>query len=224
MPSPPALIRLLIADDHELIREGFCNILKNDTAIRIVGEARDGAELIKLTEKLNPDIIITDIGMPELNGIEATKLLVKKYPKINIIAYTMFQHEHLIIQMLEAGAKGYLTKNSSKEELLEAIKTVLDHKTYYCRDTTATLARMIAKSKFKTNVKPGYEFSKRETDIIKMICEEQPNKEIAAALNLGIRTVEGYRKKIEEKMNVKNAAGIVVYAIRTGIYKVSYDM
>jgi DNA-binding NarL/FixJ family response regulator len=214
-------VRLLIADDHEMFRKGFHTILRGVKNIKLVGEASNGIELIELTGTLHPDIIITDINMPEMDGIEATKVLNEKYPNIGVIALSMYMEEGLIIDMLEAGAQGYLSKNTTKEEVLEAIYTVLGHKTYYCRETTTRLIRLIAKSKFSPRTrKPQQEFTKRERDIIKMVCEERANKDIAVALNLSIRTVEGYREKIQEKMQVKNTAGIVVYAIKKGIYKI----
>jgi DNA-binding NarL/FixJ family response regulator len=214
--------RLLIADDHELVRQGFRMILQNDKHIKLVGEAANGIELLELAEKLKPDVIITDIKMPKMDGIEATKILTEKFPLIGIIAFTVFQEESSIIDMLEAGAKGYLIKNSAKEELLEAVNAVLEQKTYYCRETTTRLAHLIAKSTFNPRIKARQQvFNKREKDIIRLICDEHSNKEIATGLSLSIRTVEGYREKIQEKMQVKNTAGIVVYAIRKGMYKLS---
>ena len=213
-------IRLLIADDHEMLREGFHTMLKKHKEIEIAGEASNGIELLELAEKLKPDVIITDIKMPKMDGVEATRILTEKYPEIGIIAFTMYEEESLIIDMLEAGAQGYLIKSASKTEILEAINAILAQKTYYCRETTSRLAQLIAKSKFNPNKKSQQQvFNKREKEIIRLICEELSNKEIATQLNLSIRTVEGYREKIQEKMQVKNTAGIVVYAIRKGIYK-----
>lgn len=212
-------VRLLIADDHEMLRKGFHTILRGVKNIKLVGEASNGIELVELAGILHPDIIITDINMPQMSGIEATQVLNEKYPNIGVIAFSMYMEEGPIIDMLEAGAQGYLSKNTTKEEMLEAIYAVFDHKTYYCRETTNRLTRLIAKSKFNPRTrKPQQEFNKRERDIIRMICEEKASKDIAVALNLSIRTVEGYREKIQEKMQVKNTAGIVIYAIKKGLY------
>jgi len=213
-------IRLLIADDHELLREGFHTMLRKHKEIELVGEATNGEELIELAQKHKPDVIITDIRMPKMDGIEATRILTEKFPLVGIIAFTMYDEENLIIDMLEAGAQGYLTKNASKAEMLEAINSVMNQKTYYCRETTARLAHLIARSKFNPHKKkPQQIFTKKEKDIIRLICMERSNKEIASELNLSIRTVEGYREKVQEKMQVRNTAGIVVYAIRKGIFK-----
>lgn len=214
-------IRIVLADDHEIFRDGFNVMLKKQTDIVLVGEAPNGIELIKTTEKLLPDIIITDIKMPKMDGIEATKILVKKFPEINIIALTMFDDDNLIIDMLEAGAKGYLLKSAHKTEIIEAIKTVHKHETFYCKNTSTKLVKMIAQSRFnpyKEIEQP--EFSKRELEIIKLICQEASNKEISAKLFLSIRTIEGYREKIQEKMKAKNSIGIAIFAIKNGIYKI----
>jgi DNA-binding NarL/FixJ family response regulator len=215
-------IRLLIADDHEMLRKGFYTILNDVKNIQLVGEAADGIELVQLARTLHPEVVITDINMPKMDGIAATKILQEKYPNIGVIAFSMYMEERPIIEMLKAGARGYLSKNTSKEEMLEAIYSVATHKTYYCQETTARLAYLIATSDQSPHTKmPKEEFNKRERDIIRMVCEERANKDIAEALNLSIRTVEGYREKIQEKMQVKNTAGIVVYAIKNGIYKIA---
>lgn len=159
--------------------------------------------------------------MPLMDGIEATRIIVNKHPDIGIIAFTVFEDESLIVAMLEAGAQGYLLKSAGKDEILEAIHEVQDHNTYYCRQTTARLAKVIAKSNFNPHKRfPQAVFNEKEIEIIRLICEGFSNKDIALKLNLSIRTVEGYREKIQEKMKVKNTAGIVVYAIKKSIYKI----
>jgi DNA-binding NarL/FixJ family response regulator len=213
-------IRIVLADDHEIFRDGFNVMLKKQPDIKLIGEASNGMELIEIAERLMPDIIMTDIKMPKTDGIEATRILTTKFPGINIIALSMFDDDHLIIDMLEAGAKGYLLKSAHKNEVIDAIRSVYKDETYYCKSTSAKLVQMIAQSRFdpyKEKQKP--EFSKKEIDIIRLICQEATNKEIALKLFLSMRTIEGYREKIQEKMKVKNVAGIVVYAIKTGIYK-----
>jgi DNA-binding NarL/FixJ family response regulator len=216
-----APIRVVIADDHEIFREGFRVMLKKQPDIELIGEAEDGKELTEIVEKLSPDVVVTDIKMPKMDGIEVTKALSKSHPHIGIIALSMFDEDNLIIDMLEAGAKGYLLKNTHKQEIFEAIKTVYRDETYYCHHTSNKLAKMIAQSKFNPYKKmPKPEFSDRELDTIRLICQEFSNKEIAARLSLSIRTIEGYRDKILEKINARNTAGIVIYAIRSGVYKI----
>ena len=214
-------IRIVLADDHEIFRDGFQTMLKKQSNVELIGEAENGKELIELVEKLNPDVIITDIKMPKMDGVEATKILSDRFPEIGVIALSMFDEDDLVVDMLEAGARGYLIKNAAKHEILEAIRTVYEKGTYYCQHTSHKLAQMIAKSKFNPYKKAKkIEFTNREIDIIRLICAEYSNKEMGAQLNLSVRTVEGYRDKILEKMEVKNTAGIVVYAIKNGIYKI----
>ena len=211
-------IRIVIADDHEMLREGFHNMLKKQTDIRLVGEAADGKELIDVVEKQKPDVVITDIKMPGMDGIQATRAILKKFPDIGIIALTLYDEDNLIIDMLEAGAKGYLTKTASKPEVLEAIHAVYKQNTFYCKHTSARLIQLIAKSRFNPNKKTTQpQFNEREVEIIRLICKEYTSKEIAQATGLSVRTVEGYREKIQEKMKVKNMVGIAIYAIRKGI-------
>lgn len=212
-------IEVIIADDHEIFRDGFRFLLNKIPSIKLIGEAADGKELIERTRELKPDIIITDIKMPRMNGIEATKQLVKEFPHIGIISFSMFEEDNLIIAMLEAGAKGYLIKNADKEEIEAAIKSVYKDNPYYCRYTTGKLEQMIAKSSYNPytrKFKP--EFSVREISIMKLICEQCSNAEIGDRLTLSRRTVEGYREKIMEKINARNSTGIVIYAIKNDIY------
>jgi DNA-binding NarL/FixJ family response regulator len=185
----------------------------------VIAEAADGRQLVEMTERLNPDVVVTDIKMPGIDGIQATKMLTEKFPAVNVIALSMFDDENLIVDMLEAGARGYLLKNAHKTEIIEAIKAVHHHEIYYCNHTTRKLAALIAKSKFTPN-QPKPQFTDKEIEIIQLICQEYSNKEIATQLHIGPRTIESYRERIMEKMNVRNTAGIVVYAIRKNIYKI----
>lgn len=214
-------IKLLIADDHEIFRDGFKVMLSKYPDIILVGEAENGKELIELANELKPDVVITDIKMPIMDGIEATRKIAEQFPQMGIIGLSMFDEDDLIIDMLEAGAKGYLIKNAGKEQIIEAIKTVYNNDPYYCKTTSNKLTQMIAASRFnpyKKTTKP--EFSKREQEIIGLICQEFSNKEISDKLFLSIRTVEGHRLKILEKMGVKNTVGLVVYAIKNNLSEI----
>lgn len=212
-------IRLVIADDHEIFRDGFKLMLSKFTDIQLVGEAEDGERLVELAKKTKPDVIITDIKMPVMDGIEATQKIATLFPQIGIIGLSMFDEDDLIVDMLEAGAKGFLIKNAGKFEITEAIRTVYDGDPYYCKTTSLKLSKRIAKSRFNPFKKSDNmeEFSAREREIIYLICKELTNKEIGDKLFLSIRTVEGYRLKIQEKMNVKNTVGLVIYAVKNGL-------
>jgi Response regulator containing a CheY-like receiver domain and an HTH DNA-binding domain len=213
-------IKVIIADDHEIFRDGLRIMLQKHQNINLVAEAGDGRELIDQVEQWVPDIVISDVKMPRMDGVTAARYLARHYPQVGIIALTMFDEEDLIIDMLEAGAKGYLLKNADKHEIVEAVKSVYNQEPYYCRHTSNKLAQMVAKSKFnpyKQHTRP--EFNERESEIITDICNGLTSKQIAEKIFLSVRTVEGIRMKIMEKMEVKNTAGIIIYAIKHGLYK-----
>ncbi len=213
-------IKIIIADDHEIFRDGFKLMLSKQKDIQLIGEAANGRELVELVNEHIPDLVITDIKMPIMDGIEAAKKIAAQFPDMGIIGLSMFDEDDLIIDMLEAGAKGYLLKNANKEQIIEAIKTVYNGDPYYCKTTSNKLTQMIAKSKFNPyRKKEVIEFSDREQEIITLVCQELTNKEIADKLFLSSRTVEGHRLKIMEKMNVKNPVGLVVYALKHGLVK-----
>jgi DNA-binding NarL/FixJ family response regulator len=212
-------IRIIIADDHELFRDGLKLMLSKYPEIKVEAEAENGKELIELALSLKPDVVLTDIKMPVMDGIEAAKKITLLLPNTGIIGLSMFDEDDLIIDMLEAGAKGYLLKNSDKLEIVEAIVTVYKQDPYYCRNTSRKLTQMIARSKFNPYIKKEkIEFSEREKEIITLICQEYTNKEIGEKLFISSRTVEGHRVKILEKMDAKNTVGLVVYAIRHNLY------
>lgn len=214
-------IRLLLADDHELLRLGFQTMLRKIPGLEVVGEAEDGKELLEKALLLEPDVVITDINMPRMDGIAAARQLTVLRPKIPIIALTMFDEDSLLIDMLEAGARGYIIKNTGKDEVLLAIQTVLEGKPYYCNKTSARLATLIANSQFNPYKKKETPlFTEKEVEIIVLLCNECSNKDISEQTGLSQRTVESYRERLFTKMQVRNLAGLVVYAIKNGLYKI----
>lgn len=214
-------VRVAIADDHEPFRIGLMTMIGRSPGIQFVADATNGKELLSQLRETKPDVVFADIAMPVMDGIELTRQLAIHAPGINVIALSMFNDDHLIVDVLNAGAKGYLIKNASKQEMLDAIQAVYYNQTYYCRSTSIKLARLIANKIYDPNHKVEKEiFSPREIEIIQLICQEMTNKEIGDKLCLSSRTVEGYRQKIADKTNSKTTAGIVIYAIRNGIYKI----
>jgi two-component system response regulator NreC len=213
--TPVGSIRLMIADDHEIFRDGLALMLSRQKNMLLSRQASDGRELLEAVREDPPDVVLMDIKMPHMDGIEATKVLQKDFPDLKIIALSMFSEENLIVEMLEAGAKGYLLKNADKQEILDAIESVMDNRVYYCRETSATLADMIVKSNFNPyRKKELVEFSDRELEIIRLICKQFTAQEMGESLFLSRRTIEGYRTRILEKMSVKNTAGVVIYALK----------
>ncbi len=211
-------INIILADDHEIFRDGFKVLIRKLPEITLIGEAGNGKDLVALARKLNPDVVVTDIKMPELDGIEATRMIRQHCPNTGVIALSMFDEENLVLDMLEAGAKGYLLKNSSKEEILKAITAVHNNQTYYYSETSAMMIRKIASGNFD-NDKRTVNFTDREIVIIRLICQELSNKEIAERLMLSPRTVEGYREQILHKIEAKNTVGLVIYALRNKIFE-----
>lgn len=214
-----AAIRIAIADDHAIFRQGICFLLKDESTIQLIGQAANGRELIRLVEQEKPDVVITDIMMPEMDGVETTRLITAQFPQVGVIALSMFDNESLVLDMLEAGAKGFLLKTTTKEEIIEAVTIVKGKGTYYCATTSNKLVRLMARSNFNP-YKPGKkpQFTDRELEIIRLLCQELCSKEIALHLGLNPRSVESARERIQEKIGAKNMIGIAVYAIRNNIY------
>jgi len=215
----PPVIKVLIADDHEIFRDGLKLMLGSVDTIDLAGEAANGKELAALVDKMNPDVVVTDIKMPVMDGPQVTKYIMQHHPLVKVIALSMFDDEELILEMLESGATGYLLKNADKSEMIDAIHSVHNNTPYYCKSTSGKLVKLIAYSRANMQKqRKEAEFTEKEKDIIRLICKEYTNKQIGETLFLSTRTVEGYRMKILEKMGAKNIVGIVIEAIRLGIY------
>jgi DNA-binding NarL/FixJ family response regulator len=218
--SEPKKIKIIIADDHEVFRVGLKILFMDQPDFQVAAEADDGKTLISALKNAKADIVLTDINMPKLDGIAASRLINKEFPGIGIIGISRSNEIYRVNHMIEAGAKGYLLKSVKKEEIFNAITEVYNHQNYFCRATTTALVNN--SSSLLTVGKGGKPQSSRLSDkeirIIKLICDEYSAKEISNEFFQSCRTVEGWRLKILEKLNVKNTAGIVKYAIRNGIY------
>ena len=216
-----AKIKVIIADDHEIYRDGLFMLLSRDSDIEVIAEVNNGQSLLEMCSSLKPDIVLTDLRMPFKDGIEAITELSSQSPKIPCIALSTFDSDQLIVNALEAGASGYIIKNSQKGEIIEAIKTVMEGQPYYCQSSSQRLVKLIKNSHYNpyTN-KSNNTFTDKELSIIKLICEENNSKEIGDVLFMSSRTVEGIRAKILEKMNVKTAAGVAIYAIKNNLFNI----
>lgn len=219
MNEPYTKIRVLVVDDHEMVREGLRVILKKIPELELVGEASNGEEALRYIRQLAPDVILTDVKMPRMDGIEFTRLVKKDWSHIGVVALSSFDEESLILDMLRAGAKGYILKNASKQELKESVEAAYRDEPYYSRNINLKLANMIARGGFI--LKNPYEelFSEREREVIQGIYEGLSSKQIADRLGLKPRTVERYRDGIMKKMEVRNAAGVVRYAVDHDLVK-----
>lgn len=208
-------IRLMIADDHQLFREGLVNLLSDTNDIEIVGQACDGKEAIEMAEKLTPEIVIMDIGMPIYNGIEAASILKKKFPEMKIIALSMHSEKHYVKEMLEAGASGYLFKNCTYQQLIEGIHTVFAGKKYLSDTITEVLIHdYLNKTEDTKPSLPNLPLSPRETEILKLFASGKSTKEIANQLFVSIKTVGTHKQHILEKLELKSTTDLVKYAIK----------
>lgn len=213
------LIKVVLADDHEIFRDGLKLMLSKFSTVAIAGDASNGRELVQLVDAEKPDIVITDIKMPLMDGVEATKYITQRHPGIGVIALSMFDEISLIVEMLEAGASGYLVKDCDKTEIKEAIERVYHKEQYYCRHTGNKLMQVMARNaKKQDNKNTAPALSDKEKEIIELICQQYTTKEIGEKLFMSPRTVEGYRLKILEKLEAKNTVGIVIAAIKFGLY------
>jgi DNA-binding NarL/FixJ family response regulator len=212
MPS----IRIILTEDHQILRDGVKALIASEN-IEITGEASTGAELIKLLEKSQPDIILMDISLPDTSGIELTRIISERYPSVKVLILSMYTDESFISQAIRAGAKGYLHKNTTREEMLIAIETVYSGKDFYSDNISKIILKSYidkAKMNVAEEVNPHELLSKREIEILIMFAEGFINKEIADRLFISIRTVESHKNHIMQKLNLKTQVELVKYAIR----------
>jgi DNA-binding NarL/FixJ family response regulator len=214
LPTHPT-IKVIIADDHPFFREGFKTALQKQHDIAVIAEAASGEELCSLVEKHQPDVVITDINMPGLDGIAAARHIQEHFPQTGIIALSMHDGQGYVESMLNAGARAYLLKDSHVEEITEAIK-IVHRGSFHSSRATAAVWNKVMKDRFTLTRKVT--FTPREIEIIRLICEEKTSKEIANQLRLHERTVEDHRNHIQKKIKARNMAGIVVYAIKNEIF------
>jgi two-component system response regulator NreC len=207
-------VKVLVADDHQILREGLVTLLAK-AGMTVVGEAADGRTVVRLARELKPHVVIMDIAMPELNGIEATRQIAADVPGIKIIALSMHADKHFVRGMLQAGASGYLLKHCASQELVQAIRAVRNHQMYLSPGITELVVE-----DFKSATGDASAFSvlsPREREILQLYSEGKISREIAETLHISLKTVEAYRRQIMEKMDFKSFADLIKYAIREGL-------
>lgn len=212
---------IIIADDHDMFRDALKTMLEVDDIATIIAEASNGQELISLLEESVPDIIIMDIDMPLMNGIEATRIVNEKYPTIKVLALSMYGDDKYYKELIEAGAQGFILKSSNKSELEEAINTIHNGQSYFSNELLMKIIANIGLS--KDSIKLDQEklsFTNREVDVLKYLCLGLSTKDIAERLFLSAKTIENYRVKLLHKTACKNSIGLVVYAIKNGIVEI----
>jgi len=216
--TPPKLITVLLAEDHVVVRQGLCALLIAEGSFKLVGEARNGREAVTLARALRPDVILMDIAMPVLNGLEATRQILAANPKARIIILSAHSDDVYVEHMTSAGVAGFLEKQSSAEVLAQAIHTVAARGKYF----SSTIARRIAAARRpldrqgmrKTN---AARLTAREAEVLQLVAEGSANKQIAGDLGISIKTVEQHRQHLMDKLNIHDTAGLTRHAIKTGV-------
>lgn len=211
-------MRILLADDHGIVRRGMRALLTSEEGLEVVGEAANGREALKGIESLRPDLAILDVAMPMLNGIEVTAQAMKTYPDLKVIILSMYADEAYVVRALTAGARGYLLKEATEEDLLPAVRAVAAGRSYFSPAISSILLADYVRHLKQRGLEDSYDvLSDREKEVLQLLAEGRSNKETATVLNLSLSTVETHRLKLMQKLGLHNTAEIVLYAVRKGI-------
>ena len=211
-------LRILLADDHVVMRTGLRALLERQPNLEVVGESENGRETVALAASLRPDVVVMDVGMPVLNGIEATQTIVTQCPTIAVVILSMHADESYVMRALKAGARGYLLKDSGAADLISAIQAVSQNKSFFSPKVSRILAEDYIRVLRQKGAVDTYDLlTSREREILQLLAEGKANKEVAADLNISPYTVETHRSHIMEKLNLHNPAELILYAVRKGI-------
>jgi two-component system, NarL family, response regulator NreC len=211
-------IRILLADDHNVMRGGLRLLLERQPGFKVVGEASDGRQAVEQAEATKPDIIVLDIAMPNLSGIEAAQRISSLLPQTRIIILSMHSDESYVLRALKAGAKGYLLKDSAENDLIEAIRAVDEGKAFFSPEISNIMVEDYVREMKRRGAEDSYELlTPREREILQMLAEGKSNKHIATVLDLSLYTVETHRRNLQDKLNLHSFAELILYAVRKGI-------
>jgi two-component system response regulator NreC len=211
-------INILLADDHTVMRRGLRLLLESQNGFHVAGEASDGREAVEQAEALKPDVVVLDIAMPNLSGIEAAQRISASLPNTSIVILSMHSDEGYVLRALKAGAKGYLLKDSAEGDLIAAIKAVSAGKAFFSPEISNMLAEDYVRELRTRRVEDSYELlTSREREILQLLAEGKSNKEIATLLNLSLYTVETHRRNLQDKLNLHSFPELILYAVRKGV-------
>jgi len=209
-------IKILLADDHKIVREGLGELLVKK-GFQVVGEAETGHQAVILTRKLEPDLVLMDITMPDLNGIEATRQILERNPRMKILALSMYSDKRFVTKMLAAGARGFLRKNCSSDELSLAIRSVTQGAIYVSPKIASAMGKDFMQQFTSGTLEDSQKLTAKEAEVLQLIAEGRTSKEIAALFGLSIKTIEKHRENISKKLDLHSVADLTKYAIREGI-------
>ncbi|HUI56293.1 MAG TPA: response regulator transcription factor [Bryobacteraceae bacterium] len=211
-------VRILLADDHTIVRKGLRLLLENHPGFAVVAEAADGHEAVALAEQHKPEVVVMDIAMPILNGIEAARQITAKNPQTAVLFLSMHSDEGYVLKALKAGARAYLLKDSAEYDLINAVKAVTEGKAFFSPAISKMLVEDYMRQMRERQVEDSYELlTTREREVLQLLAEGKNNKEVATLLNLSLYTVETHRSNILQKLNLHSGADLILYAVRKGV-------
>jgi DNA-binding NarL/FixJ family response regulator len=210
-------LKILIADDHQLLRDGLRSLLEKQHGVQIVAEAENGRKAVELAKETNPGLIIMDLNMPDLNGIEAARRILKESPKTKIIALSMHSDKRYVTRALQAGASGYVLKDNAFDELTKAIQLVMQNRIYLSPEINQVVVKEYLEKSKQLDQPAYFVLTEREREVVQLIAEGKSTKEIAAILKISVKTVETYRQRTMDKLNINNIADLIKFAIREGL-------
>ncbi len=210
-------IKIVLAEDHKITREGLVNMLKGQPGMEVVGEAGNGREAIQLARELSPDLVIMDVTMPSLNGIDATRIITSTPPNIRVIALSMYSDKQFVQGMMQAGASGYLLKDCAFDELVHAVRAVFKGDTYLSPGIAGIVVEDYISKLSKSSSSASGILTKREREVLQLISEGESTRHIAAKLAISVKTVETHRRQMMGKIGIRTVAGLTKYAIREGL-------
>ncbi len=217
MKFPMKTISVILADDHTLVRAGIRALLEKLPEVRVVGEASDGREVLNLVKTQRPDVVLMDIGMPGLNGLEATTRLAREFPEVRVVILSMHHNDEYVWQALKVGASGYLLKKSATTELQSALQRVIRKEVYLSREISARLLKKFTLPEITRARSPAEQLTDRQREVLQLIAEGQNTKSIAGILNVSPKTVEYHRKQLMTTLDLHDIPGLVRFALRSGL-------
>jgi DNA-binding NarL/FixJ family response regulator len=210
-------IKVLIAEDHQIVRQGLRTLLEREPDLEVVAEAENGRSTVRLARESHPEVIIMDVAMPDLNGIEATRQIISEMPKVKVIALSMYADRRFVANMLKAGASGYLLKDCASEELVRAIRVVLAHKTFLSPGVADIVVKDYVQAPLGSEVSAFSVLSNREREVLQLMAEGKSTNQIAECLHVSVKTVETHRQQMMQKLKMHSVAELTKYAIREGL-------